>query len=273
MNIPGIILPFLVSFSVSIIFWLLVMVIPSLFPREVAGLVSYFRREPEDPLEIATILSHLEDHGWQKFFAMEILKGRFHEKLKELEARKCEEWARQIESQKELLEKRKLTDDEILHIEAGKELKKRYGNLLKLVGADRSIFQLNKYEEEFIRIRDEKRDQIHKLRDKYDDFKFWALKNRNLLKYIKERIFSNKKFQLSKIKDSSKEWALIHLWGLEAPERYQTNKLYENLLLYMAIVGDEKALLELAISLSSHEKSLDFLDKVIKKVENWLARS
>jgi len=51
-------------------------------------------------------------------------QGRFHEKLKELEARKCEEWAKQIESQKELLEKRKLTDEEILHIEAGKELKK-----------------------------------------------------------------------------------------------------------------------------------------------------
>jgi hypothetical protein len=60
---------------------------------------------------------------------------------------------------------------------------------------------------------------------------------------------------------------------LEAPEKYQTSKLYENLLLYMAIVGDEKTLMELAISLSSHEKSLDFLDKIIKKVENWLARS
>jgi len=73
MNIQGIILPFLVSFSVSIIFWFLVMVIPSLFPREVARLVSYFRMGPEDLLEIATILSHLEDHGWQKFFAMELL--------------------------------------------------------------------------------------------------------------------------------------------------------------------------------------------------------
>lgn len=273
MNIQGIILPFLVSLSVSIIFWLLVMIVPRLFPRETARIVSYFKREPEDPLEIATILSHLGDGGWRKFFAMELLKGRFHEKLKELESRECEKWAREVESQKELLEKRRLTDDEILHIEAGKELKRRYGNLLKHVRDDKSRFQLNKYEEEFIRIRDEKKDQIHQLRDKYDDFKFWALKNRNLLKYIKERIFSNKEFQLSKIKNSSKEWALIHLWGLEAPEKYQTSRLYENLLLYMAIVGDEKALMELAISLSSHEKSLDFLDKIIKKVENWLARS
>ncbi|HHW17199.1 MAG TPA: hypothetical protein GXX31_07570 [Methanothermobacter sp.] len=249
------------------------MIVPSFFPRETARLVSYFKKEPEDPLEIATILAHLGDSGWRKFFAMELLKGRFHEKLKELELRKCEEWAREVESQKELLEKRKLTDDEILHIEAGKDLKRMYGDLLKAVGADKSTFQLNRYEEEFIRIREEKKGQINELRNKYDDFKFWALKNRNLLKYIKERIFSNKEFQLSKIKDSSKEWALIHLWGLEAPEKYQTSKLYENLLLYMAIVGDEKTLMELAISLSSHEKSLDFLDKIIKKVENWLARS
>jgi len=273
MNIQGIILPALVSFSVSVIFWLLVMIIPSFFPREMARILSYFKREPENPFEIANILSHLGDDGWRKFFAMELLKGRFHEKLKELESRKCEEWAREVESQKELLEKRKLTDDEILHIEAGKELKRRYGNLLRSVEADKSKFQLSKYEEEFIGIRDEKKGQISKLRDKYDDFTFWALKNRNLLKYIKERIFSNKEFQLSKIKNSSKEWALIHLWGLKAPERYQTSKLYENLLLYMAIVGDKRAIMELAISLSSHEKSLDFLDNIIKKVENWLARS
>ncbi|MBK6586541.1 MAG: hypothetical protein IPG26_06415 [Coprothermobacter sp.] len=134
MNIQGIILPSLISLSVSIIFWLLVMIVPSFFPRETARLVSYFKKEPEDPLEIATILAHLGDSGWRKFFAMELLKGRFHEKLKELELRKCEEWAREVESQKELLEKRKLTDDEILHIEAGKDLKRMYGDLLKAVG-------------------------------------------------------------------------------------------------------------------------------------------
>ncbi|HHW05277.1 MAG TPA: hypothetical protein PLO64_03735 [Methanothermobacter sp.] len=246
------------------------MIIPSLFPRETARFVSYFRGEPEDPLEIAAILSYLGENNWRRFLTMELLKGRFSEKVKELESRKCEEWRGEVESQKELLEKRKLTDDEILHIEAGKELKKRHGNLLKLVGTDRSKFQLNKYEEEFIRIREEKRGRIHDLRAKYEDFSFWALKNRNLLKYIQERIFSNRKFQLSKIKDSSKEWALIHLWGLKAPERYQTSKLYENLLLYINLVGDEKTLIELAIALSSHEKSLDFFDKIMKRVENWL---
>jgi len=270
MNIQGIILPFLVSLSVSIIFWILVMIIPSLFPKEAARVVSYFKRGPEDPFETATILSYLGEDNWRRFLAMELLKERFSEKLKELESRKCEEWRREVESQKELLEKRKLTDDEILHIEAGKELKKRYGDLLKLVGTDRSKFQLNKYEEEFIKIRDEKKDRIHDLRAKYDDFSFWALKNRNLLKYIRKKIFSNRKFQLSKIGDSSKEWALIHLWGLKAPERYQTSKLYENLLLYIELVGDEKTLIELAIALSSHEKSLDFLDKIMKRVENWL---
>jgi len=270
MNIQEIILISLVSLSVSIIFWLLVMIIPGLFPREAARLLSYFKREPEDPFEIASILSYLGRDNWRRFLAIELLKERFSEKVKELESRKCEEWSREIETQKELLEKRKLTDDEILHIEAGRELKKRHGNLLKLVGSDRSKFQLNKYEEEFIRIRDEKKDRIHDLRANYDDFSFWALRNRNLLKYIQERIFSNRKFQLSKIKDSSKEWALINLWGLKAPERYQTSKLYENLLLYMELVGDEKTLMELAIALSSHEKSLNFLDKIVKKVENWL---
>ncbi|WBF10420.1 hypothetical protein ISG34_03285 [Methanothermobacter marburgensis] len=256
----------LVAALVSLGVWTVLEILPTLFPRETGRLAARIRPLPSGAVEISQYLNLLRRGSpWQVFMALEVIGELFRIKIRELESLKYEEWKREVESQKERMERRGLSDDEILHLEAGREMIQNSNNLnLKSGGGLYSSPE----EEEFIRIRNHKKDLLPDLRDKYSDFRIWALKNRDILRYVQERVFRREELDLENLRDHSREWALVNIWGMEPPESYSEDEILEDILLYIEI-KDDNIISKFAHALSSHSDSLRYLDKVISAVSAW----
>ena len=107
------------------------------------------------------------------------------------------------------------------------------------------------------------------LRDKYSDFRIWAIRNRDILKYVQERVFSNREIDLENLKSHSQEWALVNLWGLEPPEKYSEEDIFRDIIVYLQVTDDRKMRGKLAAALSDHEDAVTYLDEVISSVLSW----
>lgn len=266
------IIPLIISLLISILFYIMVSIVPFLFPQFIANIfLSLPRNYSDDPVEMQFLINQLvKNDSWKRLYALKILEKNFQSKMKILLSKKEKEWKKELKMQKELLEYRKLTDDEILHIESGKKLKDKYGADINFNPSDDSIYYLNQYEEEFIKIRDDLCGEISIYHEKYDDFKFWSVKNRNLLKFIQDKVFNNEELDLEKIGKSSPEWALLNLWGFPPQIKYDLKKIYYNIVLYVDLRSGEKegekVIKKLAIALSSHEKSLYYLENFINQL-------
>lgn len=124
-------------------------------------------------------------------------------------------------------------------------------------------------EEEFIRIRNHKKELLDDLRDRYSDFRIWAPRNRDILRYIQDKVFRREEFDLEGLRDHSREWALLNIWGMEPPVSYPEEELLEDLLLYLELMGDDSTAIKLARALSGNDDSLRYLDEVIRTVSAW----
>lgn len=273
MNLETILIPLLISFLISVLFWAMVYLIPSLFPQEMANFSLYFQKSKiKDPIEIGLLTNQfIKNDNWQKIRAMKLLEAIFKNKIAQLESKKYDKWQSELKIQKELLEHRNFSEDEILHLETATEIKNKYGEKIKSLGLPPSSYYLNSYEEEFIEIRKEKLKEISHFSDHYKNLKFWALKNRNLMKFIQERVFNNEPLNLEKITSSNEEWALINIWGMFPPEKYDEN-IFKDLILFIDIhsmdKNGEKLLKEFNIALSNHKKSLIYLEKLINEMDS-----
>ncbi|MBU4535689.1 MAG: hypothetical protein KKF16_07675 [Euryarchaeota archaeon] len=263
---------FIIPLVVSLLFYILVSIIPFLFPQFVSNIfLSLPRKYSEDPVELQFLINQLvKNDSWKRLYALKLLEKNFQSKMKILLSQKEKEWKKELEMQKELLEYRGLSDDEILHIESGKKLKDKYGPDIDFNPPDDSIYYLNQYEEEFIKIRDDLQDEISIYREKYDDFKFWSVKNRNLLKFIQDKVFNNEELDLEKIAKGNREWSLLNLWGFPPKIKYNFKKIYYDIVLYVDLKSGEKegekVIKKLAIALSSHEKSFYYLEQFINQL-------
>lgn len=256
-----------VTVLVSVAVWSLLEFIPLLFPGEAGRLAARLRPLPSGLMEVTHHINLLRrGRPWQRFMAREVIAELFKTRLQELEALKYEEWRSELESQKELMERRELSDDEILHIEAGKEMMvNSEGEMQRVEGA---VYP-TAGEEEFIRIRNHKKELLDDLRDRYSDFRIWAPRNRDILRYIQDKVFRREEFDLEGLRDHSREWALVNIWGMEPPVSYPEEELLEDLLLYLELMGDDSTAIKLARALSGNDDSLRYLDEVIRTVSAW----
>lgn len=256
-----------VTVLVSVAVWSLLEFIPLLFPGEAGRLAARLRPLPSGLMEVTHHINLLRrGRPWQRFMAREVIAELFKTRLQELEALKYEEWRSELESQKELMERRELSDDEILHIEAGKEMMvNSEGEMQRAEGA---VYP-TAGEEEFIRIRNHKKELLDDLRDRYSDFRIWAPRNRDILRYIQDKVFRREEFDLEGLRDHSREWALVNIWGMEPPVSYPEEELLEDLLLYLELMGDDSTAIKLARALSGNDDSLRYLDEVIRTVSAW----
>lgn len=256
-----------VTVLVSVAVWSLLEFIPLLFPGEAGRLAARLRPLPSGLIEVTHHINLLRrGRPWQRFMAREVIAELFKTRLQELEALKYEEWRSELESQKELMERRELSDDEILHIEAGKEMMvNSEGEMQRVEGA---VYP-TAGEEEFIRIRNHKKELLDDLRDRYSDFRIWAPRNRDILRYIQDKVFRREEFDLEGLRDHSREWALVNIWGMEPPVSYPEEELLEDLLLYLELMGDDSTAIKLARALSGNDDSLRYLDEVIRTVSAW----
>jgi len=256
-----------VTVLVSVAVWSLLEFIPLLFPGEAGRLAARLRPLPSGLIEVTHHINLLRrGRPWQRFMAREVIAELFKTRLQELEALKYEEWRSELESQKELMERRELSDDEILHIEAGKEMMvNSEGEMQRAEGA---VYP-TAGEEEFIRIRNHKKELLDDLRDRYSDFRIWAPRNRDILRYIQDKVFRREEFDLEGLRDHSREWALVNIWGMEPPVSYPEEELLEDLLLYLELMDDDSTAIKLARALSGNDDSLRYLDEVIRTVSAW----
>jgi len=256
-----------VTVLVSVAVWSLLEFIPLLFPGEAGRLAARLRPLPSGLMEVTHHINLLRrGRPWQRFMAREVIAELFKTRLQELEALKYEEWRSELESQKELMERRELSDDEILHIEAGKEMMvNSEGEMQRAEGA---VYP-TAGEEEFIRIRNHKKELLDDLRDRYSDFRIWAPRNRDILRYIQDKVFRREEFDLEGLRDHSREWALVNIWGMEPPVSYPEEELLEDLLLYLELMDDDSTAIKLARALSGNDDSLRYLDEVIRTVSAW----
>lgn len=256
-----------VTVLVSVAVWSLLEFIPLLFPGEAGRLAARLRPLPSGLMEVTHHINLLRrGRPWQRFMAREVIAELFKTRLQELEALKYEEWRSELESQKELMERRELSDDEILHIEAGKEMMvNSEGEMQRPEGA---VYP-TAGEEEFIRIRNHKKELLDDLRDRYSDFRIWAPRNRDILRYIQDKVFRREEFDLEGLRDHSREWALVNIWGMEPPVSYPEEELLEDLLLYLELMDDDSTAIKLARALSGNDDSLRYLDEVIRTVSAW----
>jgi hypothetical protein len=256
-----------VTVLVSVAVWSLLEFIPLLFPGEAGRLAARLRPLPSGLMEVTHHINLLRrGRPWQRFMAREVIAELFKTRLQELEALKYEEWRSELESQKELMERRELSDDEILHIEAGKEMMvNSEGEMQRAEGA---VYP-TAGEEEFIRIRNHKKELLDDLRDRYSDFRIWAPRNRDILRYIQDKVFRREEFDLEGLRDHSREWALLNIWGMEPPVSYPEEELLEDLLLYLELMDDDSTAIKLARALSGNDDSLRYLDEVIRTVSAW----
>lgn len=256
-----------VTVLVSVAVWSLLEFIPLLFPGEAGRLAARLRPLPSGLIEVTHHINLLRrGRPWQRFMAREVIAELFKTRLQELEALKYEEWRSELESQKELMERRELSDDEILHIEAGKEMMvNSEGEMQRVEGA---VYP-TAGEEEFIRIRNHKKELLDDLRDRYSDFRIWAPRNRDILRYIQDKVFRREEFDLEGLRDHSREWALVNIWGMEPPVSYPEEELLEDLLLYLELMDDDSTAIKLARALSGNDDSLRYLDEVIRTVSAW----
>ncbi|MCK9151594.1 hypothetical protein [Methanobacterium alcaliphilum] len=272
MNLETILIPLIISFFVCVLFWTMIYLIPSLFPEEVANFTLHFQRnKPKDPIEIGLLTNQfIKKNNWEKIRAMKMLENYFKTNIAHLKAEKYKKWKSELDIQKKLLEHRKFSDDEILHLETGKELKVRYDNNIPFE-LNESPYYLNRYEEEFIELRKKKSTEISDFNEEYEDLKFWALKNRDLTKFIQDKVFNNEPLELKKIVESSEEWALINIWGMSPPEEYDETIFKEILLfidLHTADKNGRKLIKEFNIALSNNVNSLSYLEKIINFMDN-----
>ena len=257
-----------VSAGVSIGVWIILEFIPVLMPVEAGRLAAHLRSRPGNVIEVAYYLELLfEGSPWRRFMALEVVRDLFNSRIRELELLKYSRWKEEVESQKERMEMRELNDDEILHIEAAREMMDKNGVTGK-GRRSRSLYP-NREEEEFIRLRNHKRNMLLDLRDKYSDFRIWAIRNRDILKYVQERVFSNREIDLENLKSHSQEWALVNLWGLEPPEKYSEEDIFRDIIVYLQVTDDRKMRGKLAAALSDHEDAVTYLDEVISSVLSW----
>ena len=256
-----------VTVLVSVAVWSLLEFIPLLFPGEAGRLAARLRPLPSGLMEVTHHINLLRrGRPWQRFMAREVIAELFKTRLQELEALKYEEWRSELESQKELMERRELSDDEILHIEAGKEMMvNSEGEMQRAEGA---VYP-TAGEAEFIRIRNHKKELLDDLRDRYSDFRIWAPRNRDILRYIQDKVFRREEFDLEGLRDHSREWALVNIWGMEPPVSYPEEELLEDLLLYLELMDDDSTAIKLARALSGNDDSLRYLDEVIRTVSAW----
>ncbi|MDI6818447.1 MAG: hypothetical protein QMC87_03785 [Methanothermobacter thermautotrophicus] len=256
-----------VTVLVSVAVWSLLEFIPLLFPGEAGRLAARLRPLPSGLMEVTHHINLLRrGRPWQRFMAREVIAELFKTRLQELEALKYEEWRSELESQKELMERRELSDDEILHIEAGKEM--MVNSEGKMQRAEGAVYP-TAGEEEFIRIRNHKKELLDDLRDRYSDFRIWAPRNRDILRYIQDKVFRREEFDLEGLRDHSREWALVNIWGMEPPVSYPEEELLEDLLLYLELMDDDSTAIKLARALSGNDDSLRYLDEVIRTVSAW----
>ncbi|MDK2874574.1 MAG: hypothetical protein PWP13_450 [Methanothermobacter sp.] len=273
-----------VTVLVSVAVWSLLEFIPLLFPGEAGRLAARLRPLPSGLIEVTHHINLLRrGRPWQRFMAREVIAELFKTRLQELEALKYEEWRSELESQKELMERRELSDDEILHIEAGKEMMvNSEGEMLHIeAGKEMMVNSEGEMqrpegavyptagEEEFIRIRNHKKELLDDLRDRYSDFRIWAPRNRDILRYIQDKVFRREEFDLEGLRDHSREWALLNIWGMEPPVSYPEEELLEDLLLYLELMDDDSTAIKLARALSGNDDSLRYLDEVIRTVSAW----
>ncbi|HIH71496.1 MAG TPA: hypothetical protein HA301_05570 [Methanothermobacter thermautotrophicus] len=256
-----------VTVLVSLGVWSLLEFIPNMLPGEVGRLAARLRPLPSGLMEIIHQITLLRTgRPWQRFMAREVIGELFKIRLRELEALKYEEWRSELESQKKLMERRELSDDEILHIEAGKEILENSEVEVQRPGG--AVYP-TPGEEEFIRIRNHKKEFLDDLRDRYSDFRIWAPRNRDILRYIQEKVFCREEFDLEGLRDHSREWALVNIWGMEPPGSYHEEELLEDLLLYLELRGDDSTAIKLARALSDSNDSLRYLEEVINTVSVW----
>jgi hypothetical protein len=259
-----------VTVLVSLGAWSFLEFIPNLLPGEVGRLAARLRPLPSGVMEVTHHINLLRTgRPWQRFMAREVIGELFKIRIRELEALKYEEWRSELESQKELMERRELSDDEILHIEAGKEM---LGNSEVEVQRPEGAVYPTPCEEEFIRIRNHKKEFLDDLRVRYSDFRIWAPRNRDILRYIQEKVFRREEFDLESLRDHSREWALVNIWGMEPPRSYPEEELLEDLLLYLELRGDDSTAIKLARALAANNDSLMYLDEVIGTVSAWKTR-
>jgi len=256
-----------VTVLVSLGVWSFLEFIPNLLPGEVGRLAARLRPLPSGVMEVTHHINLLRTgRPWQRFMAREVIGELFKIRIHELEALKYEEWRSELESQKERMERRELSDDEILHIEAGKEM---LGNSEVEVQRPEGAVYPTPCEEEFIRIRNHKKEFLNDLRVRYSDFRIWAPRNRDILRYIQDKVFRREEFDLEGLMDHSREWALVNIWGMEPPRSYPEEELLEDLLLYLELSGDDSTAIKLARALAANNDSLMYLDEVIGTVSAW----